>query len=150
MFLLPQQLGGPATYVVVAGESMQPSLHPGDLVVAREADSYGVGDVVVFSAPEGRVVHRIVGGSAHDGFVVQGDNKANADRWRPTADDVLGRAWLRIPSGGRALLAIRSPLILAVLSGLLAFLAVLADDESTEARQRKQRHPPLPASGRES
>src|SRR3990170_1536652 len=104
----PIGLGGPASYVMVSGTSMLPTLKTGDLVVAQRQDSYAVGDIVAFRVPRGEpaagaiVIHRI-SGEAEGGFVVQGDNKRYPDTWEPTADDILGRLWLLIPGGARVL-----------------------------------------------
>jgi signal peptidase len=131
MTLRPQGLGGPAGYVMVRGVSMLPSFEPGDLVVVRPHDRYEIGDVVAFRIPEGEVgagatvIHRIVGGSAAAGFVLQGDNNDDPDDWRPTADDVVGAAWLRVPKLGRALAFLHAPLPLASLATGIAAAIVL-------------------------
>ena len=38
----PIQFGGQASYVIVAGASMEPSLRAGDLVIARTSDEYKI------------------------------------------------------------------------------------------------------------
>jgi signal peptidase I len=60
--LAPAQVGGAVTYVIVAGASMEPHIHAGDLVLVRSAPLYHVGDVVAYQNREmGRVVlHRII------------------------------------------------------------------------------------------
>ena len=128
VFLRPGALGGPGAYVVVEGTSMLPSIHGGDLVVARASDAYRIGDVVAYHIPgtgvgAGRlVIHRIVGGSAAQGYVVKGDNRTRADPWRPKAGDIEGRALAVAPRVGLALVVLRSPLGLASLAGLLTLL----------------------------
>src|ERR687892_63615 len=89
VFLGPQFLGGPIAYVLVSGESMEPTLIHNDFVIARRQDTYQTGDVVVYRIPEGEtgagglVIHRIIGGSAEDGYILQGDNRTTPDLWRP-------------------------------------------------------------------
>jgi signal peptidase I len=132
VLLRPAALGGPVAYAIVQGSSMEPALRSGDLVVARPEEAYRVGDVVVFRVPAGEigagatVIHRVVGGSGRSGLVLQGDNKSDLDPWQPRADDVVGKAHVHLPHVGTALVALRSPLVLALLAGLLTLLAVAA------------------------
>ena len=44
----PSQLGGPTSYAVLSGTSMEPHLERGDLVLTRSKPSYSVGEVVPF------------------------------------------------------------------------------------------------------
>ncbi|MEW6473990.1 MAG: signal peptidase I [Actinomycetota bacterium] len=142
--LRPLALGGSAAYVVVSGRSMEPTYRTGDLVIVRAAPAYDIGDIVAFRVPDestGRrpvVIHRIVAGDA-SGYVLQGDNKKERDLWRPRPEDVLGRAWLTLPRGGFILAAARSPLVLAVLAGLFAFLATVAPSADDRNRNRSPR-----------
>ena len=131
VLLRPQNLGGPAAYVIVAGDSMQPSLRTGDLVVAAKQPTYDVGDVIVYGIPAGKpgagsqVIHRIIGGDAETGFITQGDNRDTADPWLPTLNEIVGRPTLSIPAVGRALAFVRSPLGLGALAGFGAFVFIL-------------------------
>lgn len=126
----PLGLGGVTGYVIVAGNSMQPTYQTGDLVITRSTPTYEVGDVVAFRIPDDGtgsrpvVIHRIIEGDTTEGYVLQGDNNDHRDLWRPLPQDVLGRAWLHLPHGGLALAAPRSPLALAALTAVFAFLAV--------------------------
>jgi signal peptidase I len=128
----PTTLGGPAAYVVVAGDSMLPGLRSGDLVVAQHRPDYDVGDVVVYRVPAGEpgagasVIHRVVGGSLQDGLVTRGDNTDAADIWRPGPADVLGSAWFSVPGVGRIIAFVRSPLGLGAIAGLGAFVLILS------------------------
>jgi signal peptidase len=140
----PVVLGGPATYLVVSGDSMEPSLHGGDLVIVRADAPYRAGDVVAFRVPDGHpgagslVIHRVIGGNVTQGFVVQGDNKDAPDPWRPTSTEILGRSWITVPGSGRLLLAAKEPIVLAALLGASAGLLVLASGSG-----RSQPRPPI-------
>lgn len=143
--LRPGSLGGPATYIVVAGTSMQPGMHTGDLVLSLKQDSYQRGDVVTFEVPEGEdgagtlIIHRIVGGNAEDGFITQGDNRDSIDYWRPKPEDIKGKRFLLIPQGGQLLALLRTPAALGILAGLFAFIAVLVPpDPKTQERKRQR------------
>lgn len=131
IFLRPPFLGGRTSAVIVSGKSMEPTIHRGDLVFVRQHKTYRVGDVVAYRIPDdgdfagSKILHRIVGGSAREGFILRGDNKSEADLWRPRPRDVVGRAWWRLPRGGRILDWVASPLALGLLAGAIAFVVAL-------------------------
>ena len=59
----PHAVGGPLTYVTTRGDSMEPRMHQGDLVTARKASDYKVGDVIAYRDQQllnQVVLHRIV------------------------------------------------------------------------------------------
>lgn len=105
VYLWPVSLGGKATIVFVSGESMLPTISTDDVVVARAADSYAIGDVVVVEIPEGepgageRIIHRLVGGSSTTGWFTQGDNRQYPDQWMLSDGDIVGRAQVIAPLG---------------------------------------------------
>lgn len=129
LVLRPQALGGPAAYITVAGVSMEPTLHAGDLVVMTRADAYEPGDVVAYRVPDGdpaagrHVIHRVIGGGAEEGYLLQGDNSAAPDRWRPTDRDIVGRQLVVVPGFGSVLMLLKTP---AAMAGLAAALVVFA------------------------
>jgi signal peptidase len=147
--LRPQSLGGPAGYVMVRGISMNPTYHTGDLAITRPEPSYRRGDVVAYRVPNGEVgegilvIHRIVGGSARDGYVLQGDNNEAPDDWRPKNADVVGRTWFVLPRAGLVLGWLHAPLPLASLAAGFAIAMVLVPDDGEKAagpsRRRRRR-----------
>ena len=130
-FLRPESLGGRAGYVLVSGQSMEPRYHTGDLVLVQRHASYRVGQVIAYRVPKGdpmagaQVIHRIIGGDAKSGFVVQGDNRTQPDVWRPKPVDVVGVKTLRIPKAIIVLQYLRSPIFLALLAACFVFVHVL-------------------------
>lgn len=111
-FLWPSSLGGCTTLTIVSGHSMEPTYHTGDLVVSR-CGPVEVGDVVVYNPPDtgdARVIHRIVGGNAEDGWVIQGDNNDFLDPWTPTDERILGSAVLHLPRVGTIAGVLLNPL----------------------------------------
>jgi signal peptidase I len=130
--LRPQSLGGPAGYVLVSGHSMLPRYHTGDLVLVERKQSYHVGQVIAYRVPKGdpmagaQVIHRIIGGDAKHGFLVQGDNRSAPDVWRPKPSDVVGAKALRIPNAVLLLQFLRSPVLLGLLAACFVFVRVLA------------------------
>jgi signal peptidase I len=129
--------GLPTPYVVVSG-SMLPKIKVGYLVVTQPI-SYGnikVGDVIVYSAPDGlAVVHRVVA-ITPQGLITKGDANAVADepgRWPPlNRSQVRGDVVLMIPYLGAAslVLSIQERIALA-----LSVVCVLAAAEYRSGRK---------------
>lgn len=108
----PVQIGGWFSYVIVNGNSMEPVYHKGDLIALLDAPPYRIGDIVTYRHPEiGPVIHRIIG-VHQDAFVLKGDNNSWDDSFTPQANDIIGRAWLRIPSAGKHLALLKNRLLL--------------------------------------
>jgi signal peptidase I len=124
--LAPAQIGGPLTYVIVNGNSMEPGFILGDLVLVRTESTYGVGDAVVYHDPNLKqfVFHRIIGMEL-DRFIMQGDNNGWLDTYRPAQQEIVGKLWLHIPKLGKAIEWIRLPLNLAMAVGLLGVFIMI-------------------------
>lgn len=123
-FVLPTSLGGSTTFTIVSGPSMEPRFHTGDLVVARPASRYSVGDVVIYRIPDPkyrafRVVHRIAERWPDGRYVTKGDGQDHADPWMISHDDIAGRQVLAIGKGGYLLGYIHNPLYLAAVFAML-------------------------------
>ena len=129
--LRPASLGGPATFVVIRGDSMEPTYHTGDLVVLLRADHYAPGDPIGYRVPEGElgaglvVVHRILDGDGDGGYLLQGDGNPAPDPWNPNDGDVVGRAEWRLPMVGSLVATLRQPAALAALAASLALTFVV-------------------------
>lgn len=117
--LAPKQVGGPLTYVIVNGISMEPGFKLGDLVLVREQTTYGIGDAVVYRDPNMRqfVFHRVVAMQL-DHLILQGDNNGWLDSYSPTSDEIIGKLWLHIPKLGKAINWMRLPVNAALMAGL--------------------------------
>ncbi|MGZ0218392.1 MAG: signal peptidase I [Acidimicrobiales bacterium] len=106
--------------IVVSGESMEPTMHTGDIVFVWPQSNYEVGSVVVYRVPEGQagegtaVIHRVTGHRG-DQMILQGDNNDSVDPWNPSAGDVLGKRVVLIPKIGIYLALLRQPSVLASL-----------------------------------
>ena len=121
----PVQLGGPVTYAVVTGHSMEPMLHTGDLVLVRSATDYHSGDVVLTSVMGGYVIHKVVD---NNGTIVhtRGINNDFADTWDIPIANVVGRYQMQFSGFGNVLVYLRSnPLQLGLGAALLAALMLV-------------------------
>lgn len=129
--LRPASLGGPATYVIVRGISMEPTYHDGDLVIVRRRPAYQMGDIVAYTIPAGEVggglsvIHRIIGGSPDAGFTTKGDNNAESDPWRPTIGQIEGTTWLVLPRAGAIMSILRTPIMMASLAAAIAVAMIV-------------------------
>ena len=136
----PIQLGGQAIYIMVAGNSMEPGIHNGDLVIARPRSDYQVGDIVTYRNAElGRLVlHRIIGQESGR-FIFQGDNNSWVDSYRPTREEMIGKAWIQIPLGGQIIQWLRLPINMAIIAGTIAifFMATLLGSSKKEKNMNK-------------
>ena len=137
----PVQVGGQAAYAIISGNSMEPGLHRGDLVVLRQASDYQVGDIATYRHPTlGPVIHRIVA-EADGQFVFKGDNNAWLDSYQPTQAEMIGRFWLYAPSAGRIVEQMRQPwaaALLVALGGLAIAITGSAELSRSRVRQRRR------------
>ena len=128
----PSSLGGRATMLIVHGDSMLPSQHNGDLVVAWSQPTYRVGELVAFAANldrstplAARVMHRITAVNADQTIRTQGDNRSTADTFFTTPEDVLGKVGLTIPRGGYLLWILSRWWTLGALGGAMVGMRLL-------------------------
>jgi signal peptidase I len=152
--LRPGSLGGPASYVMVRGVSMEPTYHDGDLVITRQRPSYHVDDIVAYAIPAGdvggglTVIHRIVGGSPEMGFTTQGDNNGEADPWQPSLGQIKGTTWLVLPRAGAIMLFLRAPIPLASLAASIAVgMVVYRRGDRPSGRRRRHSVDPETSEG---
>lgn len=137
----PVQFGGQAAYVIVTGNSMEPGMHRGDLVILRRVAEYAVGDVATYRHPTiGPVIHRIVE-RAGDRFIFQGDNNAWLDSYEPTHAEMLGKQWIYLPSIGKIIERVQTPYAFVVLAAMmgLTIASGVAPQPTTRVGKRQQR-----------
>lgn len=141
LYLAPQAVGGPLAYVIVTGNSMEPRIGAGDLVLVREALDYQDGEVVAYDSKElnRTVLHRIVRGD-EAGFVFKGDNNGFIDPERPGRSQLIGVEWVRVPSAGRIVEFLRVPRNAAVMAGVFALIVLGGPSAGRRRRRRATRH----------
>ena len=136
--LAPTEFGGQATYVIINGDSMQPGLHEGDLVILRQADSFVVGDIAAYRSPDvGAVIHRIIDRSG-ERYIFQGDNNAWVDSYQPTEADLFGKYWVYIPGAGKVLANLRTPWVMALFAAVMG-VAIVTPVSVGQVRKSRQR-----------
>jgi signal peptidase I len=144
--LAPTQVGGRTAYALIVGNSMEPSLHRGDLAIVRRRDTYRPGDAVLYESRDlgANVLHRIE--RIENGrFVFKGDNNDFLDPERPAQEQIVGTLWVSVPAVGTVAEWLREPLHLAVLVALAAVLAFGGVGASLSIGRRApgRRSPPI-------
>lgn len=137
---LPMPFGFGMT-VVLSG-SMEPELSVDDLLIVTPADTYEVGDVVVYQTQRTAVVHRIVSING-DEIITRGD--ANTGDDEPiTQANIKGRVVCAIPFVGLIVNLIKTPLGTILLLGAAIWLL-----ESSFKKEKAQKSDELEAIRRE-
>ncbi len=103
---------------------MEPEIELGDLVIARAAAEYELGQRVVYRHPQvGYVFHRIIE-RENEYFICKGDNNDWTDSFHPLSSDILGKYWFYIPGAGTVINKLREPVIFVLFT--LIILIVIA------------------------
>lgn len=109
---------------VVLSGSMEPALSVDDVLVVKSQKEYFVDDMVVFSDHGTLVVHRII--SIVDGEITtKGDANDSADE-SITAEVIKGKVVKVIPSAGKLLNTVRSPIVVILVLGAAILLMELS------------------------
>ena len=125
----PVSLGGAANFVVVRGHSMEGTYHQGDLLYARNDQSFAPGDVAVYRIPKGipgagaLVVHRIIRRLPNGHYLMQGDNKQAPDDVTPSRRDIVATPVLDLggwPTRGLVL----APIVFSLIVGIAVMIAL--------------------------
>jgi len=134
--LAPTSLGGTASWVVTTGNSMEPRISAGDLVIVQASSSYQVGDVVAYASAEldQTVLHRVVSIEG-DRYTLRGDHNDFDDPEQPTGQQLIGAELLHIPFGGIWLDRITSPTAL----GVLAFALLAGGSTAVQTGHRRKK-----------
>ena len=120
---------------VVLSGSMEPELSVDDVIIVRPAESYAIGDNVVYQDGSTLVAHKII---AIDGETVTTQGTANN-----TPDDPIHQRYIKgrvvgvIPTVGGLIRLIRSPIVsIAILALAIYFLICSNRAEKQEQQDR--------------
>lgn len=114
---------GVGVSVVLSG-SMEPALSVDDVLVVKSQKEYFVDDMVVFNDHGTLVVHRIISIDGDD-ITTKGDANDSADE-AITAEVIKGKVIKVIPSAGKLLGAVRSPIVVILVLGAAILLMELS------------------------
>ncbi|MHC1740765.1 MAG: signal peptidase I [Anaerolineaceae bacterium] len=135
----PIQVGGQSYYVIINGNSMEPLFHKGDLVILRASDEYQVGDIVAYKYPGlGNVFHRII--NIDSGiFQMKGDNNSWVDAYTPNNGEIVAKYWFSIKKIGNYIGIIKSPWIIALITGIFCVIMGLSMVTQSNEKKNKQK-----------
>ena len=123
---------------VVLSGSMEPELSVGDLIIVKEAEDYGLRDVVVYQSGNSAVVHRII---RIEGDMVIAKGDANSGEDEPVEKSrIKGKVVLAIPALGDVVSFLKSPIGILLVLGLASFLFYLSFQREKEEQQEKLRY----------
>lgn len=128
---MPMPLGIGVSYVL--SPSMEPKLHVDDLVFVRSADSYSVGDIVIYQEANALIIHRIIQIDG-DTLITKGDNNNTADA-PIQVSSVKGKMVFSVPFIGalvRLLQTTLAKIVLILLAALLLKLSWKKEKKSDE------------------
>ncbi|MBI4895522.1 MAG: signal peptidase I [Candidatus Aenigmarchaeota archaeon] len=92
-------LGTSTPMFSVVSESMEPTLHIGDMVIVQVEKTYNVGDIVVYMRGNIPIIHRIIEKNS-EGYIIKGDNnKTNPipDPGIVKENQIIGKAIVTFP-----------------------------------------------------
>lgn len=125
-------MGTTSPLVVVTSQSMEPTLHVGDLAVVqrRAPDQIHLGDIVVYQdttyMPGTAIIHRVMSIEVVNGtyyYTTQGDHNGSPDPGTRTYSEIVGVVVLIIPQLGNVSLFLRTPTGLLLVAAI--FIAIL-------------------------
>ena len=129
---MPFGVGG----AVVLSGSMEPAISVDDLIIVKAADSFEVGDVIVYQSGKIQVVHRIV---AMDGETVTTRGDANNTDDNPVElSQVKGRVIAVIPYVGKLVRQLKTPPVT-----ILLIIAAVATVELPYIKEKEQKEEEL-------
>jgi len=92
----PFLVGADGSYTVM-GESMNPALRPGDLVIVKGEEPIDIGDIVTVESGKFTYTHRVVDKLEGDGFRLKGDANEEPDQGLVEHSQIVGKVVLVFP-----------------------------------------------------
>ena len=133
---LPMPFGCGAA-VVLSG-SMEPEMSKGDLIFVKEADTFEVGDIVVFQDGHSLVVHRIIEINGEE-YITQGDANNTADD-PISKKDIKGLVFFCIPGVGNIVNILKTPLgTLCIIALAILLIEIPRRREKMKDDEEKQK-----------
>jgi signal peptidase I len=123
LYFWPASLYGDSDYILLFGQSMQPAIQPGSLVIVKSQTSYDTGEIVAYVDSGGiNIVHRIIQ-VTEEGYVTQGDNNPGPDV--PIVyEDIKGKAALVVPYMAYVGLFMQTPIGIAMMAIIILVMAI--------------------------
>jgi len=134
-------LYGDTSYIIVVGNSMEPTFYGGDFALAKKSNDYFLGDIITFEQHNAMVIHRIVD-KKEEGFVTKGDNKPKHDPWIVKEDKVVGKVLFSIPLFGSFISLMKNHFIFVFsILAALTIISIMPEEKKlspSEARKKER------------
>ena len=88
-------LGTPTPMFSVVSESMEPTLHVGDMVIVAKSE-YKTRDIVVYMRGSMPIIHRIIE-EQEEGYIIKGDNNPSPDPGIVRKNQIVGKTIAAAP-----------------------------------------------------
>ena len=113
------------TIAVVLTGSMRPNILESDLIVIEKTNDYGIDDVVVFQDGNQLIVHRIVKIEGEEITTAGDANDGSTDK-PIVKEQIYGEVVDVIPYLGLLLKAVKSPIVIIVITSIAVYLLALS------------------------
>lgn len=103
-------------YIIKSG-SMEPEIKVLDAVITKNTDDINLGDIIAVNNSNNIIVHRVVGIDTQNGetiYTTKGDNNNTIDEGHIGKSNIEGKLVLTIPKIGKAIVFLKSHLIIFV------------------------------------
>ncbi len=79
------------TSFIATGNSMNPTIKTGDLIIIKKEDTYQINDIIVFHNDENRVITHRIYNKTNELYNTKGDNNQFIDGYQVNSQDIYGK-----------------------------------------------------------
>ena len=132
--------------VAISGQSMNPTLEDGDLIIVRgvPAEEIKIGDIIVFDPPNGvRTVHRVTRIQTLENekptFKTKGDALTEDDPYTVYPENIHGQVIYKIPYLGYLFL---NPAIIIIIIAIIVVIIIMWPEKKGKFRHKTKTRSP--------
>lgn len=111
------------TSFIATGNSMNPTINSGDLIIVKKTNHYELNDIIAFQNDENMIITHRIHEISNELYITKGDNNHFIDGYQVKQNDVYGKVVGKINNIGYLLVFIRHKFWLIIF--LLISLSIL-------------------------